>query len=153
MGCDIHLFVERKEGIEWDKCEWIGCGFPIPINRNYSLFSILANVRNNDKNPFYPIEDPRGLPDDLSDELKNVILKDRFCSKSDGHDHSWLTLKEILGFDWDSKITSGEGIHDYQVATYAECCREFVEKTIPMLKRLSYDDDYSDVRVVFWFDN
>ena len=56
--------------------------------RNYELFGILAGVRdhNNDS-----IDDPRGLPEDVSEVTKKE--SDRW--DGDGHSHSWLTLKEL----------------------------------------------------------
>lgn len=56
--------------------------------RNYELFGILAGVRdrNNDM-----IDDPRGLPEDVS----SVTKKESDRWDSDGHSHSWLTLKEL----------------------------------------------------------
>ena len=56
--------------------------------RNYELFGILAGVRdrNNDS-----IDDPRGLPEDVSEVTKKE--SDRW--DEDGHSHSWVTLKEL----------------------------------------------------------
>jgi hypothetical protein len=56
--------------------------------RNYELFGILAGVRdrNNDS-----IDDPRGLPEDVCEVTKKE--SDRW--DSDGHSHSWVTLKEL----------------------------------------------------------
>jgi len=72
--------------------------------RNYNTFSILADVRNGrglagvrTGDGFVPIADPKGVPDDASEDyLEEVARWD--C---DGHSHSWLTLKEILDYDWD----------------------------------------------------
>lgn len=122
MGCDIHLFVEKrffryndknkKDGVwvnadKWsineyhylypddkesrlhvdrDDCFYTG--------RNYNLFAILANVRND--YGFIPISMPKGLPDDISPEIK---AEANFYG-ADGHSHSWLTLKELLEYDW-----------------------------------------------------
>lgn len=106
MGTDIHLHVERRVGgvwravlkpigkygePRWDKAE----------NRDYFVFAILAGVRNNHE--FVPIALPRGLPEDLSRELRD-----------DGewqfyHTHSWLTLAEIRDYDW-SRVATISGI-------------------------------------------
>lgn len=63
--------------------------------RNYSLFSVLANVRNYDYN-IKPIDDPRGLPDDVSETIK-IRASD---PERDGHSYTWLTLDEIVKYGW-----------------------------------------------------
>lgn len=64
--------------------------------RNYILFSVLASVRN--CYDIEPIAYPRGLPDDIS--LDTEVNIDGY-----GHDHSYLTLAELLDFDWEQKLT------------------------------------------------
>ena len=112
MGCDIHVCCEarwtidgvkkwysvdhykkNKYYIDEDKCsetEWDIV--PIFDDRNYILFSILADVRNYSNNK--PICEPRGLPDDVSKTVKKEA-DDWGC---DGHSHSWFTLKELLNY-------------------------------------------------------
>lgn len=124
MGCDIHLFVERREDDQWVSADtWE----PIPETeqeyedgrvrrrtkvfygeRRYDLFAILADVRNGrgfaGRDFGYrlrPIAKPRGLPDDTSQEVRDEA--DRWGD--DGHSHSWLTLAELLAFDWDQTVT------------------------------------------------
>ena len=60
MGCDIHFRVEKREGDQWVPAEtmipnrWYESGDEEPetvpkrfyASRNYSLFAILADVRN-----------------------------------------------------------------------------------------------------------
>jgi hypothetical protein len=94
MGCDIHFFVEKKiNGIwhqqfvlgaetEWDKKYWFS-------GRSYWLFGLLAGVRGDH---FKPLTDPRGLPNDLSDDLKNEWERWR----GDGHTPSYYSLPELL---------------------------------------------------------
>jgi hypothetical protein len=116
MGCDIHFYVEKKENGKWISAdEWekdTECGEPylhvaygkeFYDDRNYGLFAILAGVRNNygfagcdlgDK--FNPISQPKGLPDDVCEEVKQASDYDGV----DGHSHSWFTVQEILDFDW-----------------------------------------------------
>ncbi len=97
-------------------------------SRNYALFSILADVRGNEK----PLDEPRGIPDDVSTGYKYV------CDAwdSDGHSHSYFTLEELLQVDW-SKYK------EYYVS-------EFLE-TIEDMKEI--DEDTSNVRCCFFFDN
>lgn len=66
-------------------------------NRNYSLFAILADVRNGFKDDhFNPIDKPRGVPKDASvyyrAQVKNWGV--------DGHSHSFLTLNELKTYNW-----------------------------------------------------
>lgn len=76
-------------------------------DRNYIVFSILADVRNGiSANPFIddspatghyviPIDDPRGFPEDLSDGgLKWLDIH------GGDHSDSWLSLPEVFRFDW-----------------------------------------------------
>lgn len=105
MGCDIHLQIEYKRGGKWywvneflpkglDKSDYL----PLSTARNYELFAILANVRN--RFDFNPISDAKGLPEDISDALKNeneFLLGD--------HSYSWLTHDELHNFNWDQTGT------------------------------------------------
>jgi hypothetical protein len=113
MGADIHFFVEKKnkDGV-WVSCDkWkrdkedghIHAETEMYGGRNYNLFAILANVRNGrgfagitTGEGFNPISMPRGLPDDVSPE---VAEKSENWGR-DGHSHSWLTVSELLAFDW-----------------------------------------------------
>jgi len=130
MGCDIHFHVEQREGAEWVRAEAIepnpyhspervteypddpwyaatrrACWYD---GRNYNLFSVLANVRNgygfagcDTGDPLPVIHDPRGLPDDVTDE----VAKESEDIGVDGHSHSWATVAELLGFDWSQPVT------------------------------------------------
>lgn len=120
MGCDIHLYVEAKEKGKWiskdqwrvdpywdakedpeeHKMERIAAFYD---GRNYDLFAILANVRNgrgfagvNTGDGFVPIADPKGLPVDVSPEVKQESDK----WDCDGHSHSWHTVADLLAYDW-----------------------------------------------------
>lgn len=123
MGCDIHMYVERKVNGLWvsaiererneyydrypeSEREWSTPDFY--DGRNYDLFAILANVRNGrgfagipTGSGFKPIAMPRGLPDDVSSEVK----AESDYWGSDGHSHSYLTVAEILRFDWTQTAT------------------------------------------------
>jgi hypothetical protein len=70
--------------------------------RNYHLFSVLADVRGSG----IAISRPRGVPEDASPEYKKIA---RFGEKhSDWHSHSYFTLQELLNFDWSSVAYYGE---------------------------------------------
>ena len=119
MGCDIHFFVENQVNGAWLSADkWPPNkyadeeGEPPHIldykdsfyhDRNYNLFAILADVRNGSGfagcdtgNGFVPICEPRGVPDDVSEQVASE--SDRMGV--DGHSHSWLTVDELLAYDW-----------------------------------------------------
>jgi hypothetical protein len=120
MGCDIHLYVEKKDETgkwisadKWtpDPCVeedeeprmWVHWDDRFYRNRNYDLFTILADVRNRrgfagcvTGTGFNPISVPRGIPEDASPEVKRE--SDHW--DGDGHSHSWLTIAELKAYDW-----------------------------------------------------
>ncbi len=122
MGCDIHLYVERRENNKWLSCDtWrqadeeaspdVPYGQEFYRSRNYGLFSILANVRNgrgfagcDTGDGYNPISLPRGLPGDVSPVVKAVSNQ----WGGDGHSHSWLTVSEIMAYDW-TQVTVRRG--------------------------------------------
>ncbi len=109
MVTDIYLYVEKLgEDGRWheldDPREWYG-------ERNYDLFAILANVRNGyavagirTGDGFWPLG-PRGLPCDVSEELRRLDYE-QF------HSQSWVSLREILEFDWDQETTKRAFVRD-----------------------------------------
>ena len=122
MGCDIHLYVERKKVIddEWASVDEWGPDEDYPEcltvdwrnhfyrDRNYRLFAILADVRNgygfagcDTGERLIPIAEPRGLPEDVSD----LVRAESDYLGGDGHSHSWLTLAELLTYDWTQTAT------------------------------------------------
>lgn len=134
MGCDIHMYGEvRRQGrwqpllparlVTWSKedreagkQEWPA----LYSDRNYNVFGILANVRNGSGFAgietgagFVPISDPRGLPEDLSDEYRAAIA-DEDDSKVPrlwfgDHSETHLSLKELIDFDW-TQTTACAGV-------------------------------------------
>ena len=143
MGCDIHLFVERREKD--------GTWRPVPppgmepgsitlswdFRRCYFAFALLAGVRNSWT--LEPIVEPRGLPDDLCPELKKQALMD----DSEIHTHSWLTLSELLAFDFDQPRTFDALVDVAEFKEYLECgkprsCSGFLMREISnaRMKRL-----------------
>ena len=142
MGCDIHLYVEKREGDRWMSADkWTPNkyyknegGNKLQVHykdrfyssRSYSLFAILANVRNgygfaglDTGDGFTPIDMPRGLPPDVTElvALESAILG---C---DGHSHSWLTVQELLDYDW-TQMTKRRGWIDAS-SFYMWTCHDF----------------------------
>lgn len=159
MGCDIHLMAEvrhryvdaskkpeekrefwswvapapedRREPFNsnrhdahahlWHVAEWYS-------GRSYALFGILAGVRSDEE----PIVEPRGLPEDMSHEVKHASEECDFFWLGD-HSFSWLTLAELLE-------------HRQRIAKVSP---EF-DKVITALQKVGPPED---VRIVFGFDN
>lgn len=133
MGCDIHLFVERREDGVWksldtwqtekdDGREYLSVDYDRQFynGRNYNLFAILADVRNGrgfagikTGEGFIPIAPPRGVPDDANDNYKKYVEQ----WDGDGHSHSYFTVAELLAYDW-TQTTTLTGWID--AATFAE---------------------------------
>lgn len=123
MGCDIHIRCEVKRNNKWelntkeifpnpyyklslnDDFEWTENEFTDTPDgsRNYDWFSILADVRNG--NMFSVISEPRGIPNDASDDWKEEVERKRL----DMHSHSYLTIEDFDNFNW-NKLTMKFGI-------------------------------------------
>ena len=121
MGTDIHFTVEKRINGVWvaqeqPKCpddslreKWgedlspfWGPGFYSSSrteyhwfhDRSYFLFAILANVRNYG-HEVRPISDPRDLPEDAALD----------SSWYGYHSQTWLSLKEVLDYNWDQQFS------------------------------------------------
>jgi len=124
MGCDIHLFTEMRDTPDspWRSvkvthacscggttagCYWCkGTGRRVYHDRNYSLFGQLADVRN--YNGYEPVAEPRGLPDDLSPELRALFderhgldydtVEEQYGSVPGDHTPSHLSVRELVEY-------------------------------------------------------
>lgn len=112
LGKQVHQNpTDRWYNVHWRKV-WFD-------DRNYNAFAILADVRNGygfagvkTGDGFEPISGPRGWPHDLSEEGKKWV--DDGGSDNDDlwpgdHSFSWVTLQELLDYDWTRK-TEREGV-------------------------------------------
>lgn len=159
MGCDIHLYAEKKVNDQWvtidkwsdnpdyksnpegEKPKIIKRGWSedeiddrfYTDGRNYNLFCALAGVRkyifSNDPTQ---VAEEKGFPQDACNEIK----EEYDSWGSDAHTASWLTLGELESYDW---------------SEYGETCNDFRNEVIPKMKAENVPPD--DVRIVFWFDN
>lgn len=159
MGCDIHVFAEKNVGGIFEKIEMPYGWFD---SRSYGRFGFLANVRNySGVVPFGQTEVPekykpigRGIPADVSDDVKSEF--DDW--ETDAHSESWLSLEELLAFDYeqvmeDRRVTRnndggctcepGEG----RKMTYREFLGPNFFDELQQAKSKGAD------RIVFWFDN
>jgi hypothetical protein len=121
MGCDIHFKCEIKKGGKWEintdkvfpnpyyeknsEYEWRKDEFQDSPDgsRDYDWFSILADVRNgygfagvSTGSGFDVIAEPRGVPEDATDEWKEKV-ESWGC---DMHSQSYLALEDFDNFDW-----------------------------------------------------
>jgi hypothetical protein len=106
------------------------------LGRNYTLFGILAGVRDRSVTPIASID--RGLPIDVSEEVSKLSSE----MIVDCHSHNYLYLYEILNSEY-YKMTDLE-LDDWGIGT----C--FFRKTVNSLLKIG---EPKDVRIVFWFDN
>lgn len=96
MGCDIHLYREKKVNGVWETADkWSvdeGYGKHIRYEdcyykgRNYELFGILSKGVRRDIDFGIP---GRGLPEDMSPEVRAEFADAGY------HSESWLTLTEL----------------------------------------------------------
>ncbi len=123
MGCDIHMTIERRVNGSWERvdelppraCTWCDgsgryqdgrqcygckgsghCTAPYD-DRDYTVFSVLANVRNDGN--VKPIAEPRGLPDDMVPERECDDEEEGSPDDHGDHSFSWLGLSELLAYD------------------------------------------------------
>jgi hypothetical protein len=151
MGCDIHIYTEAKyivNGVtkwhnidNWRLNRYYGTDdneseyniSPVYWGRNYELFAVLANVRGYYSDDVYT----KGLPDDVSDVVKNE--SDRLGV--DGHSHSWYTLKELYEY------------HEPLLDPLIESLESHIMDELWIHDRQQLKDCVEGVRIVFWFDN
>jgi hypothetical protein len=109
--------------------------YEVYSERNYYVFSILADVRNSSfggQGRVDPIDYPRGIPNDASSAYLYYTNK----WSGDGHSHSYFTLKELLEVDW------------------SEYDQEYIKNFLNIIEDLkSIDPDPNNVRICFFFDN
>jgi hypothetical protein len=141
MSTMIESYVERRniETFEWEYVKDIN---PFQRRGDYEVYSFLANVRN--YNRCIPIDEPRYLPDNISDEVYKIYYEGRI----DNYSESYLSLEELLNFDYEKDCRIGE---DHEVVpSYKEFLGEYFFEELEQLKTLGPIDD---IRIVFWFNN
>ena len=135
MGCDIHVFAEKKD----DKGTWKSIPrFSVFQDRNYTVFSFLAGVRRYDE--IQAITLPRGIPKDASSTAQNSFKS----WGMDAHTPSWLSLGELMAFNYDQKVY---GDNSPRLGTY----RDFLDADF--FNDLEKMKEKGVERIVFWFDN
>ena len=113
------------------------------FGRNYHAFAMLADVRNRgDVEPFMP---PRGFPDDISEEVWNVVT-DGIEVNDYLHSESYFTLMEL------EEIIENRGDKDQ------ETWLDGIPRILQLIEELKiivkkHNLPHSNVRIVFCFDN
>jgi hypothetical protein len=143
MGTDIHLYVEEcKDGV-WRQvlapyiCRyapdrrvwspWHQYGFdhnyPDPTNRQYTLFALLADVRNGSgfagvrtHQPIVPLFPERGIPEDTSYE--EDPSEDGFWLGD--HSFTYAYLDELLEAPWDITFDSQGVVNQLEYEVWKE---------------------------------
>lgn len=158
MGCDIHSYAERRVDGQWvffDDPQFGTTEYPDmgPFEwRNYSVFAFLADVRN--YSDIVPISPRRGLPGDVSAHVKDEYE----MWAGDAHSCSWLSVKELVEFNYDQVMEDrrvmidGDGGRTAEpgggeTMTYRQFLRDGFFDDLKILTKIGAE------RVVFWFDN
>lgn len=102
-----------------------------------------------------PIASRRGLPEDVSDEVRCEAEDEDFYSPS------WVSLDELLAFDYDATFEdrrTGNGGHQFgdtfpagmgTIRPYREIFCDAYWNELEAMKALG---EVTDTRIVFWFD-
>ncbi len=165
MGADIHCFAEVKKYGKWE----INTEIDEPFgNRNYGVFGFLADVRNYCCIP--RIAELKGLPNDSEylnskgrwDKTRRLEIE----NDVDYHSCSYLTLKELIDFDYTKtfenlrytetygNVSNGAAVHEKgegEIVSFEDYLGATFFRDIEILKIL--DENPENVRVVFYFDN
>lgn len=177
MGCDIHEMIEVRNSKRMElPGYWENAG-TAGLHRNYTLFSIIGNVRNdNPKIPFIGEHRIR-KSEDTSFEFKAWLQ----LWRGDAHSASFVTLKELKDFlqkHKDTKVydpslvlkrdkegeiaatcASTNGPHLGPVGEYSifgpwgSGFFEDVIKKLEDVKTFHGLESDDDIRLVFFFDN
>jgi hypothetical protein len=108
--------------------------------RNYELFGVLAGVRDNSMNP---IDEPRGIPDDISNETR----KEYELWGRDAHTPTYFTLNELLDFYHKKKK------HQETLDLFLNGIKERFYQEFFLISEGRNKDFEEKFRVIFWFDN
>lgn len=153
MGCDIHAYAERRN----EQGEWELVPGEVFDFRSYGIFAFLAGVRN--YSAITPIAPARDFPEQASKEV-TAWYKAWGC---DAHTPSWLTLEELLAFDYWAQMEDRRCVRQMSLNSWSggktcepgegrvESYREFLgDGFIEELQSLAAR---GAERIVFWFDN
>jgi hypothetical protein len=150
--CEIKPYVEKHEAFgEYFYGE-------IDVGRRYSLFGILADVRNFDNLPV--IDADVGLPDDVSfavNELNEMYLTyfsfhfDLIDLRwdADAHSHHWMLASTFLQWDRWGEVVKRRHVGD---ATLGDIASEMLKKVKELVDKYAQGNP-ENLRLIYWFDN
>lgn len=149
MGTDISGWVEVRAPVtdqdpRWRavvRIDWI-------VSRNYGMFGSLFGVRND--YGFRPIAPSRGLPHDVSSELKGY---GDAPLESSPEWVSWITWREIREIDWGEQGEDplpGKGRTEH--ARREEVVTRGWRTLLDIMEVLARQFEDDGVRLVVWFD-
>jgi len=134
--CKIHNYFEIKIDSKWkywrDKNDY-------SIGRDYTLYSLLANVRNYLN--IEPISEPKSFPIDASVYVKKIYD----CWKNDAYDASYLTIDEI--YNYKEYKNNNFWFRLYFDWFYTSILSHIVEHVNKRFAGI----DTKNIRMVFWF--
>ena len=164
MGCDIHMYVEYKSNgpsTTWRCGDYFHTIDPLDTSktmsrrelygdRNYDLFAVLANVRN-DGHDY--MSEPKDLPPDATEYVK----QEYGAWGIDAHSCSYFTLKELIEYRdeykpkdfWDGDVLEPLITKLKQRADELSIIWNFEWKSD--FKKAC--EKANNIRIVFWFDN
>lgn len=146
MGCDVHIAVEQRDSPE-DSWEAVSefeeeedfyqlSTDLVDSSRNYLIFGAIAGVRVRMDGSL----EPKGIPDDLSDDLQQWI---NTCLE---HTPSWLTYEELQGLV--AQVCLFPNKFDGR-----ESANHIKDKITDWLESLDICCDKKQKRIVFFFDS
>lgn len=159
MGCDIHLQAQKRDSNgQWETVPFVPFDW-----RSYGMFGFLGLTSRNysDVPPIAPLRGlpPGAQPNEVTDDSQ-WGLSDRTPYFSDFGDHSfsWLSLEELLAFNYDATfedrritvngnggVTSEPG--GGSMTTYRDFLGLWFFRDLEKCKELGVE------RIVFGFDN
>lgn len=166
MGCDIHMMIEKKVASENVPEQWVTINTMATIHtdglsriekgrhawyaaedRNYEYFGNLTNgeVRCEATDFHYPL---RGVPDDVSP----LVQLNLDYWMHDGHSHSWLYADEFIPVYMKHFMAPEEVTRLVELRMKGhEIWDELMSHHFNVA--VGEEDEPTDFRFVFWFDN
>lgn len=129
MGCDIHLYIEKKVRGKWVPFKEIPED-DYPDDRDYNVFALLAGVRGRHEKTYFA---ERGIPLDTS--YKENRGDEDFCWLGD-HSFTYATIHELKKVKWDKYLDCECGF------------QRFLKKYFPLV---SSSD--KNIRILIGFDS
>lgn len=143
MGCNIHALAERRVNGAW---HYLGVVFDW---KYYGLYGFLADHRNYAESP--TLGPPQMcIPEDASDDVKTMYGGGHAVM---AHDAGWVTLPQLLNFDYEQTFVNQNIQRLGDVMTVREWLHEEYFEEVRKLDSWREAGDPESVRVVFWFDN